>query len=163
MKRHVLLLGFLLVFFTMTMTQAESKKMSVQIKEGQIRSRASFLGQVKAVVSYGDQVEVMSEQGDWIQVKPADGSTGWLHRSALSEKKIILQAGQTDARIAATGEEATLAGKGFNEEVEKEYQKRNPNLDYAWVDRMEQIKIPPEEMLAFLAQGEIRPEKGGAQ
>ena len=163
MKRYILWLGCLLVFLSIAITQADSRKMSVQIKKGQIRSRASFLGQVKAMVSYGDQVEVLSKKGAWFQVKSGRGKTGWLHKSALSEKKIILRAGRTDTRVAAVGEEATLAGKGFNEEVEKEYRQRNPNLDYAWVDRMEQITVRPEEMLAFLAKGNIRPAKGGAQ
>ncbi|MFH0844834.1 MAG: SH3 domain-containing protein [Pseudomonadota bacterium] len=163
MKRYTFLLGCLLILLTVAMTQAGPKKMSVQIKEGQIRNRASFLGQVKAQVIYGDQVDVLGEQGDWVQVRSSDGKDGWLHRSALSEKKIILRAGQTDARVAATGEEATLAGKGFNEEVEKEYRTRNPGLNYAWVDRMERIEVGQEEKLAFLNEGEMASVKGGAR
>lgn len=83
--------------------------------------------------------------------------TGWIHNSALSEKEIVLRPGDTDVQKAASQREITLAGKGFNPEVEKEYRKLNPNLDFKWVDRMEKIVVSDEEMMKFIKEGQLSP------
>ncbi len=86
-----------------------------------------------------------------------------MHASALTTKSIVLKAGAANVQTSATGGEIALAGKGFSEEVEKQYKSLNPNLDYAWVDRMEKFQVSPEQMQAFLKQGNVVPAEGGAQ
>ena len=48
-----------------------------------------------------------------------------MHSSALTTKTIVLKAGAENVRTSATGGEIALAGKGFSEEVEKQYKKLN--------------------------------------
>lgn len=128
--------------------------MSVQVREGVLRNRASFLGTVTGTVAYGDQVSVGQRQAGWFEVVGTpSGATGWLHESALTPKRIVAGSGMDDARIGASGEEVALAGKGFNKEVEAEYKKQNAKLDYAWVDRMLTFKISAGELVQFLQQG----------
>ena len=153
---------FLFVCLVFSGSAAPQRTMSVQVKEGQVRSTPSFLGAIVARLSYGDRVEVIQDQGDWMKVA-GRGSQGWIHASALTTKRIVLKAGVGDVQTSATGGEIALAGKGFSEEVEKQYRKLNRNLDYAWVDRMEGFQVTPEQMRAFLKEGGVVPAEGGAR
>lgn len=131
-------------------------EMSVQTRTAQVRSTPSFLGAVVAPLEYGARVKVLEERGDWVRVEAPGGSVGWVHRSALTPKRIVLAAGDTPVTVRATGEELALAGKGFSKEVETEYRARNPSVDFTWVDRMETLQIPLEEIFAFFREGGLR-------
>lgn len=132
--------------------------MSVQVQQGQMRATPSFLGQVVANLPYGSQVEALNQQGPWTQVR-AGGRSGWMHQSALTRKRIAMNAGQRDAQVAASGSELALAGKGFNSDVEAQFKANNRNVDFSWVDRMEKIKVSATEAAAFLRVGGL---SGGA-
>lgn len=132
---------------------------SVQVREGQIRSAPSFLAGIVAKPVYGDRVEVLEERGPWMRVT-GRGVQGWIHSSALTAKRIALKAGAADVQTTATGGEIALAGKGFSEEVEKQYKTQNRNLDYTWVDRMERFQVAPERMQVFLKEGYLVPAEG---
>ena len=131
-----------------------AKEMSVQVRDGQLRNRASFLGTVVGTVAYGDRVTVNQTQAGWCEVSIA-GKTGWIHESALTPKKVVLASGTADARAGASGEEVALAGKGFSKEVEAEYKKQNKNVDYTWVDWMGRQTVPSEQLVEFLKQGDL--------
>jgi uncharacterized protein YgiM (DUF1202 family) len=156
-----LVLGF--IFLLVAVTWSSAGMMSVQVKEGQLRSSASFLAPIVGKVTYGDQVETLQQQGDWIEVKRTQELGGWIHQSALTRKRIVLSAGGEAAPVAASGQEVSLAGKGFNAEVESKYSMANTNVDYEWVDRMEAIRITPLEMANFLKEGGVFPVEGGAR
>jgi len=141
---------------------AGARVVSVQVKQGQARSAPSFLGSVVATLNYGDRVEIHEERGPWARVGLPGGAEGWMHTSALTEKKLALSAGQADRAAAASGQEIALAGKGFNAQVEGEFKARNGQLDFAWVDRMETFSVAPEQMARFLQEGQVIPE-GGAR
>lgn len=138
------------------------RSLSVQVKEGQMRSSPSFLGAIVAKPSYGDRVVLLEDQGNWKKVS-SKGVQGWMHASALTMKNIVLKAGTANVQTTATGGEIALAGKGFSEEVEKQYKSQNRNVDFTWVDRMERFAVSPEEMRAFLKQGQVVPAEGGAK
>jgi len=159
----IILIGvFISLCFVFSGFAEPQKTMSVQVKEGQLRSVPSFLGKIIANPSYGDRVAIIEDQGAWKKVA-IGGVQGWMHATALTTKTIVLKAGTQNVRTSATGGELALAGKGFSEEVEKQYKNLNHNLDYAWVDRMEKFQVSPEQMQAFLKQGNVVPAEGGAQ
>lgn len=135
---------------------------SLQIRNGALRATPSFLGKVSAKLAYGDRVELLAEQGPWSRVRAEGAREGWIHASALSEKRIVLSAGDESLEAAASGDELALAGKGFNAEVEAEYRTRH-EMDYTWVDRMETFRVSPEDAAAFLAEGGILPEGSDAR
>ncbi len=141
---------------------AAGATMSVQVREAPVRDTPSFLGRVSGTLAYGDQVEVRQTQGAWSQVSRG-GIGGWLHTSALTAKRIVLAAGQEQARVAASGDELALAGKGFNADVEQAFQARNQAVDFAWIDRMEAIRIPIAAQQAFLREGGVTSREGGAR
>lgn len=125
---------------------------SIQVRSGQLRATPTFLGKIVASVAYADQVTVIQKQGEWVQVSKGTAQ-GWIHQSALTTKKIVLKAGAENVESSASGEELALAGKGFNSDVEADFKKKNKDIDFTWIDRMEKIKVGPQEMLEFLDDG----------
>ncbi len=156
MKQPVILICMLWLMAMGPATPAYGATLSVQVKAGDVRSTPSFLGNILAKLPYGARVAATGERGDWIGVA-GGGVTGWMHRSALTEKEIVFKAGAADVDQYATSEEISLAGKGFSEEVENAYKSRNPNVDFTWIDRMEAITVSQNEMLRFLQEGQVRP------
>ncbi len=144
------------------MGTVEAATMSVQIKDAPVRATPSFVGKVVGSLAYGDQVEVQQTQGAWSKVAGA-GVSGWLHASALSSKKIVLAAGQEQAKVAASGDELALAGKGFNSDVEAQFKSTHKDVDFTWINRMEKIRIPVAEMQVFLKDGGVMPKEGGGK
>lgn len=130
--------------------------MSVQVKTGQLRSSPSFLGAILAEVAYAQQVQVLEEKSGWMRVAvPGKSLQGWVHHSALSAKRIVLEAGADDARRAASSGEIALAGKGFNQQVENQYRAQHKNIDFSWVDRMQKTSVPVTELRQFAKEGRL--------
>lgn len=138
-------------------------RMNVQVQNGQLRDAPAFLGKVLVSVAYGSPVTILQAKGDWLQVKTASGQKGWMHKSALTSRKISMSSGASAARTGASSGELALAGKGFSADVEREFKARNKNLNFAAVDRMEAVRIPVKEMSAFLQAGAVKPAEGGAR
>ena len=136
--------------------------MSVQVKNGQIRGTPSFLGQVVAPLNYGDKVQVLETRNEWSKVTGPGGQTGWIHGSALTKKKIVMNAGAQDVQTGASGDELALASKGFNSDVEADFKAKNKTIDFVWVDKMEKMKVSSEQMREFLREGGVKPSEGGA-
>ena len=158
MIRHrFLIICFALLGVLLLNTMAEAQKiMTVQVREGQLRATPSHFGKIIAKIYYGDQVTILEEKGDWKRVSVSDGKgQGWMHDSALTGKRTVLTAGRSRAGTSVSQDEIALAGKGFSEEVEKEYRKSNANLDYAWINRMETIRISPRQMENFIEDGRL--------
>ncbi|MBU4074310.1 MAG: SH3 domain-containing protein, partial [Proteobacteria bacterium] len=143
--RLFLLVALFLCAFSLPLFSATQAFLSVQVKEGQLRSAPSFLGSVMAALAYGDRVELIEDKGAWKQVAIRK-LRGWMHMSALTTKKIVLQAGAANVQTSATSSELALAGKGFNAKVEAEFKNKNKNIDYTWVDRMEMLAVKPDQM-----------------
>ena len=163
--KHILTCSLLLLIIINSQALAASEEMmSIQVKQGQLRSLPSYLGKVTATVDYGTRLQVAEKQGEWIKLSSADGKTsGWIHSSALTKKQIKLAAGDKNAETAASSGELALAGKGFNSDVEAEFKTKNKDIDFTWVDKMAKIKVPQNEMEEFLKKGGVKPAEGGAR
>jgi hypothetical protein len=162
MRKHqtVLFLLFIIVFSAAALS-AKNGSMSVQVDKGHLRAAPSFLGKILVTLDYGDRVEVLEQKDLWMKVQALESkATGWIHVSALTSKKILLKAGKEDVEQAATSDELALAGKGFNQEVEKEFKAKNPHLDYTWINEMENMIVSREQMVTFLAEGELTGKEG---
>jgi uncharacterized protein YgiM (DUF1202 family) len=131
--------------------------MSVQVKNGQMRLTPSFLGKVVAPLSYGDKVQVLETQNEWLKVTAPGGQAGWVNRSALTKKNIVMSAGSENVQTGASGDELALASKGFNSDVEADFKSKNKNVDFTWVDKMEKFKVQPQEMQSFMKEGGVTP------
>ena len=152
------------VVMTIALAAGETKR--VQVKEARLRSRPHFLGSLvaDAALSYGDEVTVLETKGAWVKVKCKDGSEGWLHSSALTERKIKRTTGGPAVGVKSSGEELALAAKGFNKQVEKEFRRTNRKVNFARVDRMEkEFNFTIDELREFLIAGGVTLEEGGAE
>uniref|UniRef100_I2Q5Q0 SH3 domain-containing protein n=1 Tax=Desulfovibrio sp. U5L TaxID=596152 RepID=I2Q5Q0_9BACT len=136
-----------------------AKVMSVAVRDGQVRETPSFLGKIVGKASYGQTVDVSDEQGDWAKVSVSGGPSGWMHRSALAAGKLALSSG-SGASENMSGKEMALAGKGFSAQVEADY-RRGHGGNYAAIDAMERQSYSPAALLAFLSQGDVKPQGGG--
>lgn len=134
---------------------------SVQLKQAPVRAAASPFSAITGTLAYGDRVLLLEQTGSWCRVRQAiDGdAAGWIHAAALTEHHLSLKPG-SDTRVAATSDEVAIAGKGFTAQVESQVQASNAKLDFATIDRMEQIVIPMAELKAFVKTGRLTP--GGA-
>ena len=137
------------LIFTSTICAAAT--MSVQVKKSPLRGSPSFLSKMTGEVHYGDRLEVLEKNNSWVKVQ-AVGLEGWLHNSALSEKKIELDAGKRDMASTADAGEVALAGKGFNAEIEEEFRK-DSELNYQAVDQIQTYGINDREKIAFIQAG----------
>lgn len=163
--RYVIICLTLVSFLWAPLCLRAEETMSVQVKESEIRATPSFLGKIIAKVIYGDLVTVSKENGLWKNVSIKGGTLqGWMHESALTSKRIVLKSGQTDVQTSTTQNELSLAGKGFDDQIEALFIEQNKNIDYTWINNMETIKVTPKEMNIFLATGEVvSSSEGGAQ
>lgn len=153
LSRRAALVASLLVLVA-TLAVAQNTVMSVQVREAPVRSTPSFLGAIIGQVSYGDRVEVVEVANGWAHVNlPSGTGQGWMSISALSRQQLALKAGSNVASGASSSEVA-LAGKGFNEQVEQQYESET-QLDYTWVNKMEKIVYSPQQLEAFLKQGQL--------
>lgn len=140
---------------------ADQNLMSVTVRQAPVRATPSFLGKILATLSYGDRVQVDSRRGDWVQIAlPSGDGEGWLAASALTNTEVALTSGGALSSGASSGEVA-LAGKGFNEQVEQQYESET-HLDYREVNLMEKDTVPVDRLVAFLEAGGLAGQ-GGAQ
>jgi SH3-like domain-containing protein len=144
----------LAVLLAVTAGVALAAPMSVQVRNGRLRATPSQLGKTVATVEYGQVVETGTLQRGWYPVTLRDGTQGWLHESALSQKPIAMRAGTSDAATGVSSDEVALAGKGFNEQVENKL-KAEGKLDYTWVDRMSAFEVSAEQIVEFRQQGNL--------
>jgi hypothetical protein len=154
-------LGSALFFLLIALAALAAQQLSVQVRETALRQRPSYLGPAAADLAYGTRLDVLETRGPWHHVRTPDGRTGWVHDSALSERTIDLGSGASDAEVAADSDELALAGKGFNEQVERAYREGNQQVDYTWVDRMSLWHVSSAESRRFLERGQITPSEGG--
>lgn len=151
MKRLILIL----IFFASALALWAASMMTVQVNSVQIRDSPGMRGRLGAEVRYGEQVEVVEQGRGWIRVRTGGGDLGWLHETDLTGKNIELSSG-TEVRSGASSREVALAGKGFSEDVEREYRSdADLETQFGWVDRMESFERPAQELLAFLDDGEL--------
>ena len=131
----------------------------VQVAEARMRREASFLSPTVAVLGYG---EVVNQRGkaannEWLLVARPSGEEGWLHQSALTSTRLVLKAGEQSMSGRSGGAEATLAGKGYSAETERDFQKDHQQLDFAALDRLDEQRPSDEEIARFITEGQLRP------
>ncbi len=135
-----------------------SEMLSIAVREAALRDRPNHLSRVIVRLNYADEVELIDSQRDWLRVRTG-GSEGWLHQDAVSEERIVLGAGDRDVDRDAGSREVALAGRGFNQQVEEEFQSQS-GLDFSAVDRIEARAIDLDELQRFLEEGNLRMPEG---
>jgi uncharacterized protein YgiM (DUF1202 family) len=114
-----------------------------------------------ASVPEGTELNVETQAGDWYKVD-YQGKAGWINRQAFGKPQassgFSLPGLLTGKPVKETSsDEVALAGKGFTPEVENSYRAKHPEMDFAQVDKIESITVPPAKLQAFIKEGDLKP------
>ena len=154
MKTLFITITFL--FFIFTSVPVFADQASVITKENAIREYCKFFAPIKSPVRYNDILDILSPQGDWFKVKYRSVE-GCIHKTAVQQRTVSF----TGAPVPGKGTgsvsegEASLAGKGFNPQVEASYKAKNPQMKYYLVDGIERYEVPDEDIAQFVTSGEL--------
>jgi hypothetical protein len=130
---------------------AAAESVQVTTRENAVRGECRFFAPVKLRVALGDQLTVKGRQGDWYLVS-SKGVNGCIHKSAV-ESRSFSAAGRGAASGGTSADEVSLAGKGFNPQVEAGYRTSNKNLNYAAVDEITKFTVSEKSLELFGVRG----------
>ena len=146
----------------LSVLSAAAETSSVTVKKAAVKKSPRVFSKTVETLHYADQVEILVRAKGWVQVELADGRSGWIRSTHLSKPELSLQAGEQMVDVAASDEELTLAGKGFDSQIESNYRQQNAEVDYAWIERMLSYHSDEAELIRFLEQGGLSSNTGGA-
>ena len=158
MRINFLSLGVVAATLAVT-AWAASGRVTVAVESAKVRKSKAFFSAPVATVKYQDALPAGEPEDGWIPVD-VRGKKGWLHESAVAGRTGKLRGAKWDGDDEAGQDEVTLAGKGFNAEVEKTYRSGDAG-DYDAVDAMEGRKTSEAALLTFMRNGKTLPK--GAQ
>ena len=131
----------------------------VQSTNATVRSGPSFGAKVVAKVSKGQMLSSTSKSGDWIQVK-IDGKEGYISHLLVTthppiDKTTVIKADEQEikptARRRASSFTSAAAARGLTDEEKKH--EGVEKADYKAVDKMEAVKVTPDEVKKFKETG----------
>ncbi|MBF0320230.1 MAG: hypothetical protein HQL01_10570 [Nitrospirae bacterium] len=132
--------------------------MQVVTKENAVRAECNFFSAVRAMVKYADTLDILSTKGDWYLVKFGD-KEGCIHKSALNKTAVQLTKSE-GGKHSASKDEVSLAGKGFNPQVEDAYKKKHPEMDFNLVTEIEGYTVQAEKLGEFVKVGGLTEPSG---
>lgn len=148
---HRLLIAFALA---LTAAAAYASTITVLVQQTALRKRPQSYSPSVGTAKLGQRFESSGLEAGFHKT-PA----GYIHSSAVTERKVKL--GSADSvGGSASAEEVTLAGKGFNAQVEKSYGAKNGDANFAAVNAMERRSVPEAELFDFLRAGGLLGEGG---
>lgn len=154
----------LLAVFTTVMlagaANAEESVYYVQSNNATVRANASFGAKVIAKVAKGQSLTSVAKDGNWLKVK-VDGKFGYISTFLVSshpplEKQGVIKADESQeikpsARRRASSFTSAAAARGLtNDDKSRE---GDTATDFKAVDKMEAIKVTPEEVNKFKESG----------
>ncbi|MDE2491413.1 MAG: hypothetical protein KGM24_11225 [Elusimicrobia bacterium] len=133
---------------------AVAATITVLVRETRIRRRPQFYAPAVATARLGEKFDAEGPENGWYKT-----ARGYIHESAVTAKRVrVDSAGSVGG--GASAEELTLAGKGFNAQVESAYAAGHPNADYRAVDAMARRTVSDAELLRFAREGGLAAGRG---
>lgn len=126
---------------------------TVLVQQTTIRRKPQFYAPAAGVAKLGDSFDADGPDAGWYKV---DG--GYIHQSAVTTKSVKVGS-ESSVGGGATADEVTLAGKGFNSQVEKSYGGKHPEANFAGVDAMERRTTSDDALQRFLRSGGLAPQE----
>lgn len=144
-----IIIGTLLVT---TAVSAHAETVTVSVRESAIRADCRFFSPVRAKVRSSDQLTVTAKNGDWYKVA-GKGVNGCIHKSAVQTRSYFFSGESGSGKSSASENEVSLAGKGFNPQVESAYRAKNSDLDFSLVDSVQQYQVTDDSLKRFMEAG----------
>ena len=156
MKRTMLLILFLVPALCLA-----AEPVKVKVQKASLFSQPNFLSKTVATLQFGDELEMEEVVKDWAKVKFGH-QRGYIHQSALTSTKVDMKTMlfSSSSPSGASQDEVALAGKGFTPEVEKNYGKAHPEMNYALVDEIERYNVDPNSLRSFIQKGGLTVSEG---
>jgi hypothetical protein len=141
-------------FVLLSAAAATAATVTVLVQETALRKRPQSYSPSVGMARLGQKFETLGLESGFYKT-----SSGYLHSSAVTLKKVKL--GSADSvGGSASAEEVTLAGKGFNAQVEKSYGDKNASVSFTGVDAMERRSVGEGPLFDFLRKGGLLAEGG---
>lgn len=111
-------------------------------------------------VQYGQALEVVAEEGAFLQVKSPSGKVGWIAKQWTGDapskgNETAARLGQA-ARQGSGGEASYTAGaRGLSDESKAFGESLDAGVAVKAVERMEEVKVEPAALDAFLQEGKL--------
>lgn len=137
-----------------TAAAAGAATITVLVQQTTLRKRPQFYAPAAGTAKLGQTFDASGPDAGWYKT-----DEGYIHQSAVTAKAVKVSA-TSSAGAGATTDEVTLAGKGFNSQVEQSYGGKHPEADFAGVDAMEKRQASDEAVLEFMRSGDLA---GGAR
>jgi hypothetical protein len=128
---------------------------TVRVLRAKVLESPSYIAPQAGMVSRGDKLTFQESRGLWYRVEGT--VSGWIHRSNVVDQDVTLST-TPGGGVGASSDEIELAGRGFTPQVEEEYRRGNPELDFAHVDAIEDTDVVQNELASFASEGELRGE-----
>jgi len=138
-----------------------AEPVKVKVQKASLFSQPNFLSKTVASLQFGDQLELEEVVKDWARVRYGQ-QRGYVHQSALTSTKVDMKSlmFSSSSSSGANQDEVALAGKGFTPEVEKNYGKAHPEMNYALVDEIERYTVDPNSLRSFIQKGGLKVSEG---
>lgn len=133
--------------------------LTVRVLRAKVMKKPRFIGATAATVSRGQELTFREAKGQWYRVDGA--ASGWIHKGHVVEGAVKLASTPGRKGSNASRDEVELAGRGFTPQVEDEYKKRHPKLDFKHIDAIERTEIDPSELQDFVSDGSLVADSGG--
>lgn len=138
------------------------KKIAVQVRAAKLREAPKHFAEGIADLQFGEQLAVVSHTAGWYRARTLsngaqDPVLGFLHESAATTRRIVLSTQQVSlADLAVDEAQVYLAGKGFNEQVERGYSKDPTHPNYAALHGLQStLKLTAADTRAFVEEGQL--------
>ncbi len=153
---RLLLFAGLTILLTAPGTGLAQSSKTVQSKQ-QLYAEPNFSANALGSIPEGAEVQLVQQSGDWYQVE-YQGQQGWLSPQAFPGGKKFELSNLLKGKAVQESktDEVALAGKGFTPEVEADYRKGHPNLNYAQVDQVEKFEVSPAQLQTFQREGGLQ-------
>jgi len=134
---------------------AYAATITVLVQEAALRKRAQSYAPSVGKAKLGQKFETLGLESGFYKT-----SSGYLHASAVTVKKVKVGSAESVGG-SASAEEVTLAGKGFNAQVEKSYgDKNSAEVNFSAVNAMERRSVEEGPLFEFLRAGGLLTEGG---
>lgn len=160
MKKQVLMFVMLLPSISYAAFALADAVYYVQSSNANVRSDPSFGSKVIAKVAKGQTLASISKDGSWIKVK-VEGKEGYISSLLVSthpplERQTVIKADDEEikptARRRASSYTSAAAARGLTDE-DKKREGIEDSGDYKALDKMESLKVTPEEVAKFKESG----------
>lgn len=142
------------VALALSAAAAYATTITVLVQETALRKRAQSYAPSVGTARLGQKFESGGLESGFYKT-----SSGYIHSSAVTAKKVSL--GSDDSvGGSASAEEVTLAGKGFNAQVEKSYGSKNGSVNFGAVNSMERRSVGEAALFEFLRAGGLLSQGG---